>query len=232
MWRSIRWHNAAPLGLLRIAQRNYATHVKSFFELYPKTFPNGGPPKDPFIINDRSLRREHRGLQSQNHPDIVMGSASLSSGEGEEAKSENQISALLNRAYSTIKNPYTRAAYLIRIQHPEQLDITQDETSKDLIAKFQESSSDYSLDYKVLLMTVLEAHESLEMAASEADLESLATENDERVEESEEKLEKLFKTEPTPWNDILIETIRLKYWMNIANGIKEWEPGKPVHLTH
>lgn len=230
MWRSIR-HNAAQ-GLLKWAKRNYAAHVKNYFELYPKTFPQGGPPKDSFLINDRLLRREHRGLQSQNHPDIVMGSASLLNGEGEEAKSDNQISALLNRAYSTIKNPYTRAAYLIKIQHPEKLDITQDETSKDLIAKFQQSSSEYTLDYKMLLMTVLDAHESLEMAANEGDLESLAVENDERVEESEEKLERLFKTEPVPWNDILIETIRLKYWMNIANGIKEWEPGKPVHLTH
>lgn len=230
MWRPIK--NYAAQGVLQMARRNYASHVKNFFELYPKTFPQGGPPKDAFIINERLLRREHRGLQSENHPDIVMGSASLLSGEGEEAKSDSQISALLNRAYSTIKNPYTRAAYLIRIQHPDKLDITQDETSKELIAKFQEKSSDYSLDYKVLLMTVLEAHESLEMAASEADLESLEVENDERIQESEEKLERLFKAEPVSWNDILIETIRLKYWMNIANGIKEWEAGKPVHLTH
>lgn len=153
-------------------------------------------------------------------------------GSGEIPPNEGQVSALLNRAYSTLKNPYTRAAYLIQLHHPDHLDITQDEVSKELIAKFQDESSEYSLDYKMLLMTVLEAHESLEMATSEADLEELSSENDVRIEECEEKLEKSFLSDPIPWNDVLIETIRLKYWMNIANGIKEWEPGKPVHLTH
>ncbi|KAK8441808.1 Fe-S protein assembly co-chaperone HscB [Candidozyma auris] len=232
MWRFTRWPHALQSRLMLGGARQYATHVKNYFELYPRTFPNGGPPKDSFIINERQLRREHRGLQSENHPDIIVGSASIQNSNGEKATSDNQISSLLNSAYSTIRNPYTRAAYLVRTQHPEKLDITQDEVSKELIAKFQEQSSEYSLDYKMLLMTVLEAHESLEMAATEADLEPLSAENDERIRESEEKLDKLFRTEPIHWNAILIETIRLKYWMNIANGIKEWEPGKPVLLTH
>lgn len=34
------------------------------------------------------------------------------------------------------------------------------------------------------------------------------------------------------WDPTIMEAIRLKYWVNIQNGIKEWEQGKPVHLTH
>ena len=33
-------------------------------------------------------------------------------------------------------------------------------------------------------------------------------------------------------DELIMEAIRLKYWVNIANACKEWEPGKPVHLTH
>lgn len=219
-----------PIGLIRYS----SSQVKSFFELYPKTFPNGGPPQDLFLINEKTLRRELRGLQSENHPDIVIGSSALSGSDQKEteAKGEQQVSALLNKAYTTLRNPYTRAAYVIQLHHPDHIDITQDDVSKSLIARFQNESSDFAMSYKMLLMTVLEAHESLEMASSEEELESVGEQNEERMKETEGKLESLLQQKPVPWDEVLIEAIRIKYWVNIANGIKEWEPGKPVHLTH
>lgn len=209
--------------------RSYATKINTFFELFPKCFPSGGPPADLFIVNLRQLRREYRNLQSEHHPDVIMGSAALSSDSGSQ---KDRTSALVNRAYSTIRNPYTRAAYVAQLHHPDHLDITQDDVSKELISKFQSESPEYSSDYKMLLMTVLDAHESLELASSESDLESLLTENDARIEETEANIEKLLTAKPIVWEDVIIEAIRMKYWVNIANGIKEWEPGKPVHLTH
>lgn len=208
--------------------RLYSTNAKSFFDLFPKSFPGGGPPKDPFMVNLRQLRREYRNLQSEHHPDIVMGSSALLESE----VAEDNTSADINRAYTTLRNPYTRAAYIVELQHPEHLDITQDEVAKKLISKFETDSESYLLDYKMLLMTVLEAHEAMEMATSESDLDVLSQENDERIEETEKKLELLFLEKPIQWNQVLIECIRLKYWVNIANGIKGWEPGKPVLLTH
>lgn len=209
--------------------RGYGTQINNFFDLFPKSFPGGGPPADHFAINLRQLRREYRNLQSEHHPDIVMGSASLASGPGTQSDDK---SALINKAYSTIRNPYTRAAYVIKLHHPDHIDITHDEVSKALISQFQSESQEYSMEYKLLLMTVLEAHESLELAASEADLEQLSAENDARIEETQQKIEEMLLHDPVAWNDVIIEAIRMKYWVNIANGIKEWEPGKPVHLTH
>lgn len=215
--------------LARTAVRTYAARVSNYFEMFPKCFPAGGPPKDQFTINLRQLRREYRNLQSEHHPDIVMGSAALSS---ELAPHSDDTSALINRAYTTIRNPYARVAYVIQLQHPDHIDITRDEVLKQLISEFQSNSAEYSAEYKMLLMTVLEAHESLELANTEADLETLSSENEERIEDSQQKIEQLLGHDPVVWNDVIMEAIRLKYWVNIANGIKEWEPGKPVHLTH
>lgn len=208
--------------------RLYSIQAKNYFDLFPKTFPAGGPPADLFTVNPRQLRREYRNLQSEHHPDIVMGSSSLLNAESV----EDDTSANINKAYSTLRNPYTRAAYIIKLQHPEHLDITQDEVAKKLISGFESDSKAYSLDYKMLLMTVLEAHEAMEMATSESDLDVLSQENDERIEETEKKIEKLLSQNPIRWEAVLIESIRMKYWVNIANGIKGWEPGKPVLLTH
>lgn len=228
-----RWCRASKLltGWVQFYSTNRS--VQSFFDLFPATFPGGGPPKDSFLVNSRQLRREYRLLQSENHPDIIIGSAALNkakelTSEGE----ENVISSLINKGYTTIRNPYTRIAHFIELHHPDHVDITQDDVAKSLIAKFQSSSSESSLHYKEMLMMVLEAHESLELATNENDLDDLSEENDVRIEESEERIETLLKQEPLDWEDIMMEAIRLKYWVTIQNGIKEWEPGKPVHLTH
>lgn len=213
-----------------LAVRNNTTAAKSFFDLFPKNFPGGGPPQDSFVISPRSLRREYRMLQSEHHPDILIGAASLrNEGSG---TTDDEVSSILNRAYTTISNPYTRLAHFIEIHHPDKIDISQDDTSKKLIEKIQSQSEESSLEYKDMLMTVLDAHESLEFANSEDDLDPLSNENNERIQQTEEIIEQLLKQEPLNWDKILLEAIRLKYWVNIQNGIKDWEPGKPVLLTH
>mmetsp|Transcript_846 Transcript_846/g.835 ORF Transcript_846/g.835 Transcript_846/m.835 type:complete len:232 (+) Transcript_846:3543-4238(+) len=207
-----------------------ATTIKSYFDLFPQTFPDHGPPNESFMINPRRLRREYRTLQSEHHPDIVIGSAALSKLTDNEV--DDKFSSLLNKAYSTISNPYSRIAHLIELNHPDHLDITQDDISKKLISDFQSSSDERSLEYKNMLMMVLEAHESLELATQDLDLEALSEENDERINESEEAIEKLLQKKPLDWNSVMMEAVRLKYWINIQKGIKDWEPGKPVNITH
>lgn len=223
------------VGTRRGYLRSYsnAKTVKSYFDLFPQTFPDHGPPNESFTIRTRQLRREYRVLQSENHPDIVIGSAALSRlTDSDSEKVDDKFSSLLNKAYSTIINPYSRIAHLIEVNHPDHLDITQDEISKKLIADFQSSSDERSLEYKNMLMTVLEAHESLELASQDQDLEALSEENDERIVESEKAIEKLLQTKPIDWNNVMMEAVRLKYWINIQKGIKDWEPGKPVNITH
>ncbi|CUM51029.1 uncharacterized protein AC631_03218 [Debaryomyces fabryi] len=223
---------APRMGIRLVHSRLYskATTIKSYFDLFPQTFPDHGPPNESFMINPRRLRREYRTLQSEHHPDIVIGSAALS--KLTDNAVDDKFSSLLNKAYSTISNPYSRIAHLIELNHPDHLDITQDDISKKLISDFQSSSDERSLEYKNMLMMVLEAHESLELATQDLDLEALSEENDERIDESEEAIEQLLQKKPLDWNDIMMEAVRLKYWINIQKGIKDWEPGKPVNITH
>lgn len=215
-----------------INPRFYSTRLDNYFRLFPQTFPNGGPPKESFLIKERQLRRELRQLQSTNHPDMIAQEAiSGSNASAVQAKGELQISALLNKAFTTISNPYTRIAHVIQLYHPGHIDITQDDISKTLISKFQNEDAEFAMSYKELLLSVLDAHESLEMATTEEDLEELDAQNMERMKETEKAIDKQLGENPQ-WNQILIDAIKLKYWVNIAHGIKEWEPGKPVHLTH
>ncbi|KAK6197103.1 molecular chaperone [Scheffersomyces amazonensis] len=210
--------------------------INSYFDLFPKNFPNRGPPGDSFIINDRSLRREFRGLQSENHPDILIGSSALSSGSSDTNTDNNHsdFSSIINKAYTTLRNPYNRIAHFIKLYHPQKLDITEDNVSKQLIGELNSNSPESSQNYKDMLMAVLDAHESLEMANDENDLQDLSTENDERIKLSVAQLDSIIQQQwPIQnWDNILMEAIKLKYWVNIQNGIKDWEPGKPVHLTH
>lgn len=210
----------ASLGSARLFSTSIAVRSTNCFKLFPQTFPNGGPPKDSFIVKPKLLRREYRLLQSEHHPDVTI-------------DEPTDISSLVNKAYSTIKNPYTRIAAVVELHHPEHLDITKDEVAKLLISTIQNQSPEASLAYKNMLMLVLDAHESLELAELESDLEDLNTENDERLDESEVSIEDLL-TEGTEinWDHVVMEAIKLKYWVNIQNGIKDWEQGKPIHLTH
>lgn len=208
--------------IFRYSIRQYSTKIKSYFELFPKSFPSGGPPKDPFTIHSKNLRREFRVLQSEHHPDILIGTS----------QEEANFSSILNKAYTNLQNPYSRISHVIELNHPDNLDISQDDTSKKIIEQIQNQSEQSLLEYKNMLMTVLEAHEHLEFAESEEDLDPLSEENNERIQETEEIIDDLLKQEPINWDKVLIEAIRLKYWVNIESGIRDWEPGKPVNLTH
>ena len=226
------------LAIRRYYSNTTTQEVRSLFNLFPKSFPNNGPPRDSFLIDSRQLRREFRTLQSEHHPDIVMGSAALASeGKTQQNGIQNGVSdkysALLNKAYSTLSNPYSRLAHFIELHHPDHLDISRDDTSKQLISHFQGSSTSNANHYQEVLLVVLEAHETLEFASNEQDLEELEQENDERISQGEHIVEKLLKEQHPPnWDLLMMEAIKLKYWMNIKTGIRDWEPGKPVQLTH
>lgn len=227
-------------ALFHTSQRTWADGkvVKSYFDLLPQTFPDGAPPDGSFFVDMKSLRREFRRLQSENHPDIVLGSSILNSTKDNSTKdgpvsaSEDRFSALLNRAYSTLRNPYARIAHIVELNHPDHPDITSDEVAKGLIAQLQSALAESSEQYKDMLMNVLDAHELLELATLEADLDALSEENDARIEAGEKKIDALLKQQPLQWEPVMMEAIKLKYWVNIQQAIRDWEPGKPVHLTH
>ncbi|CAK9440418.1 uncharacterized protein LODBEIA_P45180 [Lodderomyces beijingensis] len=212
-------HSRATAQAFKHLIRCLATNnsSQSYFKLFPTSFPHGGPPRDPFSIDERNLRREYRLLQSANHPDVSQ----------DTLKSSN-----INQAFTHLKNPYLRLAHVIQLLHG--VDVTDDAVSKSMIHKYQVESMENSMRYKELLMQVMEAHEQLELAESEHELEGLGVENNERIEEEEHKVERELQrpVEDIDWDELIMDAIRLKYWVNIQNGIRDWEPGKPVHLTH
>lgn len=81
-----------------------------------------------------------------------------------------------------------------------------------------------------VLMVVLEARESIEEAQREEDLEEVRGENETRIEECLEALERAFKEEDV--DAAVRETVRLRYWVNIRESVDNWEEGKPVVLQH
>lgn len=166
-------------------------------------FPKTTKSKPHFQIDLKSLRKEYRTLQQQLHPDI-------------NHQTNDSQSSLLNKAYSTLKSSLLRSQHILQLNG---IDLTKDDISQK-----------YSLQDKQLLFEILDIHETLENITDEMELESIKLENDERIAKSEELLDSLFQN--NQFDKAAVETIRLKYWYNINNAIKNWAPDKPIQLTH
>lgn len=156
----------------------------SYYALFPQTLSTGPPPSGPFHIDVRALRREFLQLQAASHPDFHHHAAS-SGGDGdpsgrhsESRRKAEAVSAHINAAYKTLSNPLLRAQYLLHERFG--VDLAGDE------------ASEMAIPDQDLLMTVLEARETIENAESEEDLEEVQQENDERIKESEELLGEAF----------------------------------------
>ncbi|KAI5776143.1 hypothetical protein EDC01DRAFT_625744, partial [Geopyxis carbonaria] len=176
---------------------------KNFFELFPQSIPAGPPPGGPFTIDVRALQREFFALQQRSHPDVP---AHMRTPSG-------NSSAYINKAYSTLKDPLSRAQYLLSLRN---IDVAETETLQ--------------INDQELLMEVLEAWEEIEGAQTERDLDSLATKNNERIAMSLEVLEESFRVEDL--ETAKEEAVKLRYWVNIQNSINDWEQGKHHNLMH
>ncbi|GAW12233.1 hypothetical protein ANO14919_015940 [Xylariales sp. No.14919] len=177
---------------------------QTHYEFFPKTLPDGPPPRGPFPIDVRALRREYLGLQAGAHPDL----------HPSHMKARAQAtSARINEAFKTLENPLLRAQYILSLRG---LDVANDETAK--------------VEDPELLMLVLETRECIEEAEAEGDLEGLRIENEERISECEDTLRELFARDDL--DAAKAEVVRLRYWVNVRESINNWEKGKPVVLEH
>lgn len=122
-------------------------------------------------------------------------------------------SARINEAYKTLSNPLLRAQYLLSLRG---VDVANDETLK--------------IEEPDLLMLVLEAREEIEDATCEEDLEEPRRLNEERIAESEERLERAFHDDDI--EAAKREAVRMRYWVNIRECLHNWEEGKPIVLQH
>ncbi|CAN8098585.1 unnamed protein product [Discula destructiva] len=187
----------------------------SYYALFPRTLSTGAPPTGPFTIDTRALHREFLQLQAASHPDFhhnaAAGSSTLARRKAE------AVSSHINTAYTTLASPLLRAQYLLATRYGR--DLAGDEAS--------ELSGPADPE---VLMVVLEARESIEEAATEGELEGVREENEARIAASLRALERAFVEEDV--EAAVKETVRLRYWVNIRDSVKNWEAGKPVVLQH
>lgn len=179
----------------RLASTNKRT-TSNFYSFFPHLFPNGGPPIDPFAIDQRALKMEFLKLQNETHPDKVQSS------HDEELKKNYELrSSHLNIAYKSLKDPLLRAEHILLLNGIDAL------AEKDTLTDDD------------LLMDVLIARENISEASREEELKELEKENNERLMKSEAILERAF--ENSDFTLARLETIKLSYWQNIKRQIDE-----------
>lgn len=189
----------------QISLTNSQSNPSTYYDLFPNTAPAGPPPKGSFIIDLPKLKREFLQLQSRVHPDRFPTGPDKAKAEG--------ASANINEAYKTLQNPLLRAQYLLGLRG---IDVAEDETAKT--------------EDPDLLVKVMEVREAAEDAQHESDLESLKTDNDERI-----KIEGKVIAEAMEKDDMQTAkeaAVRLRYWVNIKGSLDAWEEGKPIVMHH
>lgn len=177
---------------------------QTHYEFFPKTLSSGPPPRGPFKIDVRELRREFLQLQAVAHPDRHPANLKTRA---------EATSARINEAYKTLQNPLLRAQYLLSLRG---IDVAEDETAK--------------VEDPDLLMEVLDAREEIEEAQEEQELDGMKTINNERIEVCEKILDEAFKKDDMGLAKA--EAVKLRYWVNIKESLDGWERGKPVVLVH
>ncbi|KAG2215038.1 hypothetical protein INT46_008272 [Mucor plumbeus] len=148
-----------------------------------------------FNIDLKAMRRRFLLLQQKAHPD------SYSQAPKRELDYAHLQSSVINKAYHTLKDPLSRAQYLLK--------------QKGIQINEGDSLSDPEL-----LMEVMEFREELEEVTSEAELKPLKERNDEKYSETVHNLQLAFdKNDYNLAKDLAIE---LQYLNSIKTAILEW----------
>lgn len=199
-----RFQSTATATKSNTIETPFATSTpQTHYDFFPNSLPNGPPPSGAFTIGLRALRKEFLQLQAKAHPDLHASK--------DKARAE-ALSSRINEAYRTLSDPLLRTQYLLRLEGIE----VESETDKT--------------DDKELLMSVMEVREAVEDAESEQELEGLKSENEERIQESLGRIEKGFVEGDL--ETVREEAVRLRYWRNCEESLKNWEKGKGVVLEH
>ncbi|KAF7594433.1 hypothetical protein BBP40_009253 [Aspergillus hancockii] len=188
-------------------------NITNHYTIFPKTLPAGPPPNSPFDISISDLRREFLQLQNIIHPDKYP--------QGPSKQRAEALSARINEAYRTLSDPLARAQYLLREMHG--IDVTA-----------EDGAAHHALDPETL-MEVMEVQETIEEVGAEPGAETtiaeLKKQNEERVVECLQNLANAFNVGDV--DSARKECVRLRFWYNIAQGLKEWEPGTTeIRLVH
>ncbi|KAF7791860.1 hypothetical protein EIP86_002884 [Pleurotus ostreatoroseus] len=116
-----------------------------------------------------------------------------------------KLSSVVNKAYGTLTNPYTRAEYLLQLQG-----MTIGESD--------------NLEDPTLIMEVMEAREELESAESREEVERIRQENISKIEELLPVLAAAVTSKD--WTSVKEYAVRLKYLQGIDLAAEAW-PNQP-----
>ncbi|KAJ2228294.1 molecular chaperone [Coemansia sp. RSA 1722] len=163
----------------------------------------GLPPT--FAINVVDLRLNFLKLQQAVHPD------SYSQREQIEHKLAETQSSWINHAYSTLKDPLSRAQYLLKL------------SGNEIAEEDQITDPD-------LLMEIMETREEIEMAKTEQEMAAIKQRNDEKIADVMYDLKVAFAVRHIDRAKLL--TNKLQYLRRVAQAIHAWEPGKRVVISH
>ncbi|KAF9919247.1 hypothetical protein BX616_010499 [Lobosporangium transversale] len=158
-----------------------------------------------FDLEAKDLRNKFLRIQQQVHPDSYSQNIN-----GDQLYAQQQ-SSLVNKAYATLKEPLSRANYILEL-----LGVPIHETE--------------SLNEPELLMEVMEARELLEDAQTEEEVEGLKEINNGRIQQAVDGLSKAFREQNLEAAKAL--AIELQYWIRIQNVIRDWAAGKPIVADH
>ncbi|KAA8642255.1 hypothetical protein EYZ11_006672 [Aspergillus tanneri] len=206
-------HGSSPDSSASAPKSGSVPDIRNHYTIFPKTLPGGPPPGSPFDITLGDLRREFLQLQGISHPDKYP--------PGQAKQRAEAFSRLINEAYRTLADPLLRAQYLLREMHG--IDVTA-----------EDGATKHALDAQTL-MEVMEVQETIEEVSGDADAEAkiaqLKTDNTVRVTDGVRQLAAAFDS-----GDIEMarrECVRLKFWYNVGEALKEWEPGMTeLRLVH
>ncbi|KAF9181561.1 hypothetical protein BGZ50_005438 [Haplosporangium sp. Z 11] len=162
-------------------------------------------PDPTFDIDVKDLRIKFFKIQQLIHPDSYSQNTN-----GDQVYAQQQ-SSLTNKAYATLKEPLSRANYMLNL----------------LGDPIHETES---LNEPELLMEVMEARELLEEAQTEEEVDDLKNANDARIKDAVGGLSRAFKEQDLERAKTL--AIELQYWIRIQNVIRDWVAGKPIVADH
>ena len=147
-----------------------------------------------FVVDAKQLSKKHRHLQTQFHPD------KFSNKSKEEQDHSENMSALINEAYSTLTNPMKRALYLLELNGDPLLEGDQPVLDEEF------------------LVEILELNEEIDDADCEADIEALKVVAEEKISELHEKLKMCFDEKRIP--DAKMIVAKMQYFHNVKDQLK------------
>ncbi|KAJ1734061.1 molecular chaperone [Coemansia sp. Benny D160-2] len=151
------------------------------------------------------LRRNFLKIQQLVHPDSFS-----QMGDSERRLAEAQ-SSWVNHAYATLKDPLLRAFYMLEL-------------------KGEAIGEEDQISDPELLMEIMELREEIEASKTDTQIAAIKERNDLKIANVTAKLSAAFGAEDYDSAKQLAH--HLQYLHRVAQTIHNWEPGKPVIISH